>query len=92
MRSRGADGARLKGPFDLEEEIDYIFCPCCLEHVPDVEAKLFGYRCAKCFLCPICSALLQTICVPGEDANNIYMFGCGHCKWERWHRQPRRCG
>ena len=41
------------------------------------------YRCAKCFLCPICSALLQTICVPGEDANNIYMFGCGHCKWER---------
>ena len=73
--------ARLKGPFDVEEEIDYVFCPACLEHVPEVEAKLFGYRCAKCFLCPVCFAQLQTAAV-NVDGDERYMFACGFCKWE----------
>ena len=81
--------ARLKGPFDVEEEIDYVFCPACLEHVPEVEAKLFGYRCAKCFLCPVCFAQLQTaaVNVDGDGGatargGELYMFACGFCKWE----------
>ena len=41
---QGGNRARLKGPFDVEEEIDYVFCPGCLEDVPEVEAKLFAYR------------------------------------------------
>eukprot|EP00277_Geminigera_cryophila_P008781 CAMPEP_0179406328 /NCGR_PEP_ID=MMETSP0799-20121207/825_1 /TAXON_ID=46947 /ORGANISM="Geminigera cryophila, Strain CCMP2564" /LENGTH=185 /DNA_ID=CAMNT_0021177363 /DNA_START=35 /DNA_END=592 /DNA_ORIENTATION=+ len=80
MAEQGGNRARLKGPFDVEEEIDYVFCPGCLEDVPEVEAKLFAYRCAKCFLCPICSSLLQTQCV--SEGENVYMFGCSFCKWE----------
>jgi len=84
--AEGSRRARLKGPFDVEEEVDYVFCPACLEHVPEVEAKLFGFRCAKCFLCPVCFSQLQTtsITAGGGDCakDDLFVFSCGMCKWE----------
>ena len=85
--AEGRRRARLKGPFDVEEEVDYVFCPACLEHVPEVEAKLFGYRCAKCFLCPVCFSQLQTTSITaggGGSAKDtdLFVFSCGLCKWE----------
>ena len=71
---QGGNRARLKGPFDVEEEIDYVFCPGCLEDVPEVEAKLFAYRqnmrvSRRCCAC---------VCACGSKHLRVHIFILKH--------------
>ncbi|KAK0407286.1 hypothetical protein QR680_019118 [Steinernema hermaphroditum] len=58
------------------DEVDFIYCPACLENVPLGDAKNRRYECRTCKSCPLCDSSLTT-CLEGE----LYHLRCGTCKW-----------
>lgn len=54
---------RIRCPLCLNEEIDILFCPHCLENNSLTDSKYVGgkYFCSNCYQCPLCGNFLLNL-------------------------------
>jgi len=53
----------------ITEEIDFHYCPNCIENLNSAEASVNGNKCKKCFECPICFNTLTYSVIGSKDVN-----------------------
>ncbi|KAL3117911.1 hypothetical protein niasHT_005154 [Heterodera trifolii] len=68
--------AQLKCPICINEEIDFVFCPNCMEKSTAVDIAHKTSRCAKCNECPLCKNVLS-----GRSQADVYYLQCNSCQW-----------
>eukprot|EP01116_Phalansterium_solitarium_P001291 TRINITY_DN11087_c0_g1_i1.p1 TRINITY_DN11087_c0_g1~~TRINITY_DN11087_c0_g1_i1.p1 ORF type:complete len:427 (-),score=107.36 TRINITY_DN11087_c0_g1_i1:222-1502(-) len=76
------DCQKLNCTFCVTREIDWYYCPSCLENVTSADAFMQKSSCKKCFECPVCFATLQYQLQAGETEEKKTCFlTCGFCQW-----------
>ncbi|KAI1731621.1 dynactin p62 family domain-containing protein [Ditylenchus destructor] len=72
---------QLKCPVCLNEEIDIVFCPHCMENNSNSDAQQKKHRCNICHECPLCSSLLVTNLDVAPEGGGHCSLQCNACQW-----------
>ncbi|XP_053978943.1 dynactin subunit 4 [Hylaeus anthracinus] len=88
---------KIRCCYCVRQEVDFLYCPNCMEIFPPTEARLKKNKCTNCFECPYCFHALSTRAghvplrvVPpeGEDTKDVkttpkkvYYLFCSLCRW-----------
>lgn len=62
----------------VKREIEYYYCPICLDTFTSTELWSSYYHCLHCYLCPFCESRL---CGIRDSESSPVTWRCFHCNW-----------
>ncbi|KAK2582786.1 hypothetical protein KPH14_005050 [Odynerus spinipes] len=88
--------SKIRCGYCVCQEVDFHYCPNCMENLPSAEVRLKKNRCSSCFNCPNCFQMLSTraghaplrTTKEGKDSKDakvvpkkVYYLACSFCRW-----------